>query len=162
MLGVAPCPTVDGRLAIHQTERPGWGRPNYSQNHMNRQRRTVRQMLCPMCGRPTRPDDRWTQTATPTTVGELRAGGLGHLLPRVRLADQQPVLNAGAIAPSHRACAELALTHCPHLGGMADKTLRPFPSRWSIAPLLVAATLPPPLAQAAMSVVSFLQLIGLG
>lgn len=162
VLGVAPCPTVDGHLALHQAERPGLGKPNYSLNHMNRQRRTVREFLCPMCGKPTRPDDRWTQTATPTTAGELRARGLGHLLPRqVRLPDRQPILNAGAIAPSHRMCAELALTHCPHLGGMEDKTLKRFPARWAIAPLLVEASLPPPMDGPPVAVVSFLQLLGL-
>ena len=52
-LGVRPCPSIGGRLAICQAERPGVGRPQYSMNHLRRQRETVGRMLCPMCGQPT-------------------------------------------------------------------------------------------------------------
>ncbi len=40
-LGVGPCPSVGGALAILQAERPGQGKPLYSQNHAVRQRLSV-------------------------------------------------------------------------------------------------------------------------
>ncbi|MDB5443138.1 MAG: hypothetical protein JWP73_1514 [Phenylobacterium sp.] len=157
-LGVGPCPSVDGELAIAQAEKPGRGKPLYSRNHLFRQRRSVREMLCPMCGAPTPDDDRWSQTATPTTAGELRARGFALALP-VDMADDQPLLNAGAIAPLHRACAEAALTRCPHLGGMDEKTLKPFPKAWIILPLWIEAKPGVPHAKP-VPVVSFLQIVG--
>jgi len=156
--GVAPCASVDGQLAIGQGERPGVGQPLYSENHLFRQRRSVREMLCPMCGKPTEADDRWSQTAQPTTAGALRSRGLGQALP-ADMADDQPLLNNGAIAPLHRACAETALARCPHLGGRDDKTLKRFPGAWIIIPLWVEATTPGP-RRKSVPVVSFLQLVG--
>lgn len=156
--GVGPCPSVDGQLAIGQSHRPGLGRPLYSRNHLFRQRRSVREMLCPMCGAPTADDDRWSQTATPTTAGALRARGFAPALP-ADMADAQALLNCGAIAPLHRACAEASLARCPHLGGMEDKALKPFPKAWVVIPLWVEAK--PPAAQAkGVPVVGFLQLVG--
>lgn len=166
-LGVRPCPTVDGRLAIAQVEKPGFGRPLYSRNHLRRQRESVRAMLCPMCGQPTKAGDRWSQTGKLATAGELRAKGLGAALPR-DLPDAQVVLDAGAIAPLHRSCAERARDHCPHLQAHATPELIAFPEAWSIAPLLVEAYEPPqqhflnPSRQprASVPVISFLQLVG--
>ena len=161
-LGVRPCPLAGGRPAVHQAERPGVGRPNYSRNHLNRQRRSVAGMLCPMCGRPTAARDRWTQTGTLAAAGALRAKGLGRLLPAASVVpDTQLVLDAGNIAPSHRACAELALTQCPHLSTAAEKGLKPFPERWLAAPLWIEASPPPPAVGRSVAVVSFLQLYGL-
>ncbi|MDE2487231.1 MAG: hypothetical protein KGO51_07525 [Alphaproteobacteria bacterium] len=156
--GVGRCPSVDGELAIGQAEKAGVGRPLYSRNHLFRQRRSVRELLCPMCGEPTPDDDRWSQTASPTTAGALRARGFGYALP-VEMDDDQPLLNCGAIAPLHRACAEAALARCPHLGGMGDRTLKRFPRAWVVIPLTVEAR---PLAQRGpgIPVVSFLQLVG--
>jgi hypothetical protein len=160
--GVSPCPSVDGALALGQAQDPGQGRPLYSRNHLFRQRRSVREMLCPMCGEPTSDGDRWRQTARWTTAGELRAHGLGVWLPG-EFAVARPLLDAGAIAPLHRACAERALLHCPHLGGMADHELKAFPGAWIVAALSVEAR-PRPSAGAVprrgMAAVTFLQLIG--
>jgi len=156
--GVGPCPSVQGELAIGQRERPGVGKPLYSRNHLFRQRRSVGELLCPMCGEPTPEGDRWSQTGRPTTAGELRSRGFGPALP-ADMADDQALLNCGAIAPLHRACAEASLARCPHLGGMEDKTLKPFPKAWVVIPLWVEAK--PPVAQAKpVPVVSFLQLVG--
>jgi len=163
--GAGPCPSVDGRLAILQAESPGYGRPNYSQNHVRRQRVMARAMLCPMCGQPTREGDRWMQTATRVAAGTLRCTGLGGIVPD-GVADEQVIFNAGSIAPSHRACAERALEHCPHLGGMASRELLAFPGQWALHPLMVEAepipgaalmAKPPPRPPPA---VMFLQLVG--
>jgi len=156
--GVSPCPSVDGQLAAQQRNKPGVGRPLYSRNHLFRQRKSVREMLCPMCGKPTPDGDRWIQTARPTTAGEVRARGLSWALP-ADMADDRPLLDCGAIAPLHLACAEASLARCPHLGGMADKTLKRFPAAWIIAPLWIEAKDPGPPPKS-VPVVSFLQLIG--
>lgn len=156
--GVGRCPSVDGEVAVLQAEKAGVGRPLYSRNHLFRQRRTVRALLCPMCGKPTPDDDRWSQTASPTTAGELRARGFGEALP-AEWADDQRLLNCGAIAPLHRACAEAALARCPHLSGMADKVLKRFPKSWVVIPLYVEAR-PPAMRGPGIPAVSFLQLVG--
>ena len=94
-MGVRPCATVSGRLAVCQADRPGAGRPQYSRNHLVRQRRSVVEMRCPMCGAPTSGDDRWTQTARRTSAGALRARGLGGLLP-AEIKDAAVLIDAGA------------------------------------------------------------------
>ena len=158
---VSRCPSVDGLPAAGQEDKPGQGKPLYSRNHLFRQRRSVREMLCPMCGGPTQAPDRWTQTGRWTTAGAVRKLGLGKWLP-ADLKDERPLLDAGAIAPLHRACAERALTHCPHLQGMADHELKPFPGAWIVVPLTIEAKPPPALGgvQQPVAVISFLQLIG--
>jgi hypothetical protein len=163
-LGVQPCASVDGRLAIGQADRPGRGKPQYSKNHLRRQRVSVAQMLCPMCGKPTESGDRWMQTARYVAAGVLRARGLGALTP-VEAPDDLVMMNAGSISPSHLACAERALQHCPYLGGLEARELLPFPESWVIYPLFVEARAPAPHALLArqppsVAAVSFLQLCG--
>ena len=163
VLGVTACPSVDGALAVAQAERPGEGEPLYARNHLFRQRRSVREMLCPMCGRATEAGDRWTQTGRWTTAGELRARGLGVWLP-ADFPDARRLLDAGAIAPLHRTCAEAALARCPHLAALPDRELKAFPGAWIVAALSVEAK---PVAaasnvpQRSVAAVMFLQLIGL-
>jgi hypothetical protein len=164
-LGVRPCATVGGRAAVFQAERPEQGRPQYSRNHLVRQRRSVAEMLCPMCGGATVQEDRWTQTARRTTAGAMRSRRLGALLPR-ELKDTAVVIDAGAIAPLHLACAERSMVQCPHLSGLQGAEIQQFPAHWLVAPLMVEARAPaPPLpglpVKAAPPVVSFLQIFGL-
>lgn len=167
LAGVRPCPSVAGRLAISQGERPGYGRPEYSRNHMVRQRWSVGRMLCPMCGEATVDGDRWSQTARQVSAGALRAKGFGPLLPG-DLADDRPVLDAGAISPLHRACAERSMLHCPHLQAHGHAEPIAFPKRWMVLPLMVEARPKPAHALLAAGpaprptpVVGFLQLCGL-
>lgn len=165
-LGVGPCPSMNGALAILQAAHPGRGKPLYSQNHAVRQRLSVRDMLCPMCGKPTAADDRWTQVAHPVAVGRLRAGGRGDRLP-ADLPDDRVLVDAGAIAPLHRACADRSLRYCPHLKADPHIDLRRFPDRWIVLPLMARAEAPAQLFLArpaparAVPVVGFLQLCGL-
>jgi hypothetical protein len=168
ILGVAPCATVGGRLAIGQVERAGYGRPEYSKNHVRRQRASVAGMLCPMCGTPTVAGDRFTQVAKAIPAGVLRARGLAGTLPAA-VPDAQILINAGAIAPLHMDCVTRSLAHCPHLRAQPDIDVRPFPQRWAVTPLEVEAVADdkpqlflarPTLAPRVVSVVSFLQLCG--
>jgi hypothetical protein len=165
-LGVSRCASVDGALAFAQADRPGLGRPLYSQNHVRRQRESVRRMLCPMCGEPTPADDRWTLLAKPETAASLKAKGLDFVLPP-GLAPDHELLNAGSISPLHRACADRSSMLCPHIRGDISAALRPFPKRWSVAPLMVKAT--PQIehfraraaSQSPVMVILFLQLCGI-
>lgn len=165
-LGVGPCPSMNGALAILQADNPGQGKPLYSQNHAVRQRLSVRDLLCPMCGKPTKAGDRWTQVAHPVTVGRLRAGGRGDLLPADLPADRV-LIDAGAIAPLHRACADRSLRYCPHLKADPHIDVRRFPDRWIVLPLMARAEAPArmflarPSPARAVAVVGFLQLCGL-
>lgn len=163
--GVGSCPSVGGALAILQTASPGNGKPLYSQNHAVRQRLSVRDMLCPMCGQRTAANDRWTQVAHPVTAGDLRAAGRGDRLPG-DMADDVVLIDAGAIAPLHRACADRSLRYCPHLKADPHIVLRPFPDRWVVLPLMARADAPPrlflarPAPARTMAVIGFLQLCG--
>ncbi|MES2834160.1 MAG: hypothetical protein V4707_05580 [Pseudomonadota bacterium] len=156
--GVAACPSVGGRPALCQMDHAGFGKPQYSKNHLLRQRLTVSRMLCPMCGDPTVEDDRWTQTGKPRAAGWLRAEK-GFRLPD-GVADDQVVIDAGAIAPLHRACATRSMAQCPHLKADPELKLIRFPKAHVVVPLLAeaedahaAAKLPP--------VIGFLQLCGI-
>lgn len=165
-LGVGPCPSVGGALAILQADNPGQGKPLYSQNHAVRQRLSVRDMLCPMCGRSTGAEDRWTQVAHPVAAGRLRADGRGHRLP-TNLTDDAILVDAGAIAPLHRACVDRSLRYCPHLKADPHIDVRRFPDRWVVLPLLARAEAAPQLFLArpaparTAAVIGFLQLCGL-
>ena len=164
-LGIGPCPSVGGAPAILQADNPGKGKPLHSQNHAVRQRLSVRHMLCPMCGRPTAADDRWTQVAHPVTAGRLRAAGRGDRLPD-DLSDDRVLIDAGAIAPLHRACAKRSLRYCPHLKADPNIDVRRFPDRWIVLPLMARAESPAqlflarPVPARAVPVIGFLQLCG--
>lgn len=165
--GVRPCASVGGQLALVQAEQAGFGKPEYSKNHLLRQRLSMTRMLCPMCGQPTEQGDRVTQVARRIAAGKLRASGRADLPPTV--PDEQIIVDAGAIAPLHRRCSDLSLKHCPHLRAEPAVDVQPFPVRWGLIPLMIEATAPLPggfalLAVAAVAapvaVVTFLQLCG--
>ncbi len=162
VLGVAPCPSIDGGLAIGQALSPGQGEPLFASNHLFRQRKSVRELGCPMCGEPTADGDRWSQTARWSTAAEVRAKGLGAWLP-ADFRDDRPLLDAGAIAPMHRACAERARTACPHLAALPGQALTAFPAAWIVVPLTVEArphAVYANVPQRGVAAVTFLQLIG--
>lgn len=152
MEGVARCDSVGGRPALVQTSHAGYGKPQYSLNHMVRQRLTVTQMLCPMCGEPTPVGDRWTLTARLAPAGRLRAERGIHLPSEVH--DDQMVVDAGAIAPLHRDCARRSMKLCPHLRADPDLKLARFPERHVVIPLMAA----PADGGGAPPVIGFLQL----
>lgn len=154
--GIAPCASV-GALALCQDEAAGFGRPEYSKNHLLRQRLSVQRMLCPMCGQPTRSGDRWTQVARRTFAGSLRRDVNGMALPR-EIEDARVVIDAGSIAPLHKACSDLSLQHCPHLKADPNVNVQPFPERWLVTPLLIPAT--SETGGEPLQAVAFLQLVG--
>ncbi|HAL06975.1 MAG TPA: hypothetical protein DCP26_06440 [Brevundimonas sp.] len=153
-LGIGRCFTVNGRPALGQADAPGRGKPQYSKNHLVRQRLSVIRMLCPMCGAPTAEDDRWTQVAKPVAAGALRRKGL--LLPAA-IEEDRVLLDAGAIAPLHRRCVDRSLRHCPHLRASPDVHVRRFPAMWTVIPLLIDAD---EIAGRRPEMVGFLQLCG--
>ncbi|RZJ93935.1 MAG: hypothetical protein EON88_13550 [Brevundimonas sp.] len=154
--GVARCASIGGRLALCQDEAAGYGRPEYSKNHLLRQRLSIRRMLCPMCGQPTHQGDRWTQVARRTSAGSLRRGARRVELPN-EIQDGRVVVDAGSIAPLHKACSDLSLQHCPHLKADPNVDVQRFPERWLVTPLLIAATADD---GGETPVVAFLQLMG--
>ena len=163
IVGVRPCPTVAVRPALVQVSRAGFGRPQYSRNHLVRQRLSMLKMRCPMCGLPTVEGDRWTQVARRVAAGWLRRRGVVEGLPR-GIEDRRLVVDAGSIAPLHKACVDRSLEHYPHLRAEPDIDVQPFPARWALLPLMIEAA--PALesgavAGAAILVVTFLQLVGI-
>lgn len=152
MEGAARCQSVGGRPALIQTSHAGYGKPQYSLNHVVRQRLTVTRMLCPMCGEPTPGDDRWTLTARVASAGRLRAER-GLRLPS-RIDDDQRVIDAGAIAPLHRDCACRSMKLCPHLRTDPALKLARFPKDYLVIPLMV----PPEGDPDGPAVIGFLQL----
>jgi len=153
--GIGPCPTIDGQMAALQKWAPGSGEPLYAKNHLRRQRDSVRAMLCPMCGKITPRRDRWTQTGRLVPTGVLRARGFAEALP-ADLDDARLLLDVGAIAPLHRACAEAAQRDCPDLNSRPDQELKEFPLAWVVVPLYAQAQD----IGRTIAVVTFLQLVG--
>ena len=155
MLGINPCGTVGGLPALGQVEDPGRGKPQYSRNHLVRQRMSVVGMLCPMCGQPTAAGDRWTQVAKPTAAGALKLKGVA-VPPEID--PDLVLLDSGSIAPLHKNCSDRSLLHCPHLRASSDVRVLKFPTTWRVIPLhadVDQAEGPRP------QVVGFLQLFGL-
>ena len=155
IVGVGPCPSVRGRLAIGQIQDAGCGKPQYSKNHMVRQRLSVVRMLCPMCGEPTAPGDRWTEVAKLVAAGVLRSRGIAIA---TAIDSDTVLLDAGSIAPLHRRCVDRSLLHCPHLRASPDVRVMKFPETWSVIPLLVETDA---VDGHRPDVIGFLQLCGL-
>ena len=78
-----------------QPHLPGEGKPMFALPHNVRQRRSIAEMRCTVCGEKTPLRDRWW-----FKLGEFREGWF-----------------MTTEAPVHRHCGELALRHCPHLRG---------------------------------------------
>lgn len=107
---IRSCRYADGRLALWMPYRPGDGRPVFAKPHMVRQRRSVKLMLCTVCGEHTPEDDRWWFKN-------------GHFAEGHFMTTEAPV---------HRRCADHALKVCPHLRGQPENLER-FPKGWDIA-----------------------------
>lgn len=84
---------------------PGEGKPIFAKPHMVRQRRSIAEMRCTVCGEKTPSLDRWWFRLGTITDGRFMT----------------------TEAPVHHACALHSLKVCPHLRGRAED-LEPFPS----------------------------------
>ncbi|HEX7874154.1 MAG TPA: hypothetical protein VF475_14670 [Sphingobium sp.] len=81
---------------------------------MVRQRRSIAEMRCTVCGQKTAPHDRWW-----FKLGRLQEGYF-----------------MTTEAPVHRACADYALTVCPHLRNR-EADLEPMPRGYSVLRAIV-------------------------
>lgn len=90
---VRPCRYVGGALAIWSPHTPGLGKPLFAKPHMVRQRRSIAEFRCTVCGEKTELHDRFW-----FGLGEFREGWF-----------------MTTEAPVHHQCAQHALKVCPHL-----------------------------------------------
>ncbi|WP_267433821.1 hypothetical protein [Sphingomonas sp. GM_Shp_1] len=81
---------------------------------MVRQRRSIAEMRCTVCGDRTLPSDRWW----------------------FRLGRVQEGFFMTTEAPVHRACADYALTVCPHLRGR-DRDLERMPGGYQVLSAII-------------------------
>ncbi|MFX4223503.1 MAG: hypothetical protein ACMVO3_22525 [Thalassobaculum sp.] len=102
---VRPCRWAGGKLAVWSPHKPGEGKPVFAKPHMVRQRRSIIEMRCTVCGEKTTPADRWWF-------------GLGVKQEGYFMTTEAPV---------HRACADLASKLCPHIRSL-DLTASRFPA----------------------------------
>lgn len=92
---IRPCRWVGGKLALWSPHKPGMGKPIFAKPHMVRQRRSIAEMRCTVCGEVTPARDRWW-----FGLGRPNVEGFAFVTTE---------------APVHHDCAAVALRHCPHL-----------------------------------------------
>lgn len=92
---IRPCRWASGKLALWQPHLPGSGKPVFARPHNVRQRRSVAEYRCTVCGEKTQGGDRWW-----FGLGETHIPGWAF---------------ATTEAPVHHACAQMAMDICPHL-----------------------------------------------
>lgn len=90
---IRPCKYAGNRLAVWQPFKPGEGRPIFAKPHNVRQRKSIAEMRCTVCGEKTVMGNRWWW-------------------PR---GNQQGRWWMTTEAPVHSPCADLAIMHCPEL-----------------------------------------------
>lgn len=99
------CRWAGGKPAVWSPHRPGDGKPIFAKPHMVRQRRSIAEYRCTVCGEKTPAYDRWWF-------------GLGNIIESGWFATTE--------APVHEQCAAKALRLCPHLRELGV-TLERFP-----------------------------------
>jgi hypothetical protein len=112
---VRPCRYAGGRRAMWAPHAPGVGKPVFAKPHFVRQRRSIMELRCTVCGEETPAGDRWW-----FQLGDFNEGWF-----------------MTAEAPVHHACALLALEHCPHLRGR-ESALERFPAGSSVLFSIIA------------------------
>lgn len=111
---VRPCRWIGGMLGLWSPHRPGEGKPQFAKPHMVRQRRSIAEMRCTVCGEKTPENDRWW-----FKLGDFREGYF-----------------MTTEAPVHHSCGAFALTVCPHLKGR-ERDFEPLPRAYVILKALV-------------------------
>ena len=110
------CRWVGGRPAVWQKHAPGVGRPIFAKPHMVRQRRSIAEMRCTVCGELTGEDRWWFR--------------LGRI-------DEQTRSYMTTESPVHRVCAEHAKVICPHLRSLGVEP-EPMPTGYQIMSAICA------------------------
>lgn len=116
---VRPCRYAGGALAVWQKHNPKAGRPLFKFPHFARQRKSIAEMRCTVCGEETHPRLRWHFA-------------LGH---DCTMPNGAPGIITTE-APVHLTCAGLALELCPHLKRIGAKA-RLFPDKYLIVAAMV-------------------------
>ncbi|MFG6514450.1 hypothetical protein ACGYKD_11645 [Sulfitobacter sp. TB366] len=88
---IRPCRYAGNSLAVWQPFKPGEGKPIFAAPHMVRQRKSIAEMRCTVCGEKTAENDRWW-----FPFGDWRDGWW--------VSTESPV---------HKRCADLAQYACP-------------------------------------------------
>lgn len=110
---VRNCRWAGGKPALWSPHAPADGKPIFAKPHMVRQRRSVAEYRCTVCGEKTVATDRWW----------------------FRLGDRiDGWAFATTEAPVHRVCADLAMKVCPHLQSLGNG-----PVRWDHPSAVVSA-----------------------
>lgn len=104
-----PSRDFPGLVELDQKQAPGVGEPIFAAVHVTRQRRGIVDLLCHVCGKPTRPHDRY--------LFAVASGGL------VTLHDGSQQYGCN-VPPVHLACAQVAGANCPHLKRLHEQPLR--------------------------------------
>lgn len=99
---VRPCRYAGGDLAMWQPFKPGEGKPIFAAPHMVRQRKSITERRCTVCGELTHPGEQWW-------------------FPR---GSWQGDWWMSHEAPVHRACADLARHACPELRKAGQDPIR--------------------------------------
>lgn len=111
---IRPCRWAGGKPAVWSPHSPGVGRPIFAKPHPVRGRKSIAKFICTVCGEHTPPADRWWF-------------GHGEHVGQYWMTNEAPV---------HKACADFAITVCPHLKARSVGPSR-FPSGHLIACSLV-------------------------
>jgi len=94
------CRWASGMPAVWSPHKPGEGHPIFAKPHMVRQRRSIAEYRCTVCGEKTDQTDRWW-----FRLGSSDVPGWAFVTTE---------------SPVHRACADLAMKVCPHLRLLKD------------------------------------------
>ena len=112
---IRPCRYAGGQLALWQPFRPGRGKPLFAKPHYTRQRKSIAEARCSVCGEDVEPGDRWW-----FPFGEWRQDWW-----------------TSTESPVHRVCANLAMDRCPVI---RRKGAEPIPSGATILYTLLGGT----------------------
>ena len=111
---IRPCKYADNMLAMWSPFKPGEGRPIFAKPHHVRQRKSIAELRCTVCGERTTDADQWWFPR-----GDFRDGWW-----------------MSTEAPVHLRCAELAAHSCPVLRKSGERPIR-FPNGWVIQAALL-------------------------
>lgn len=104
-----PSDDFPGMTELDQRQAAGKGEPLFAAVHVTRQRRGMVDLLCHVCGEPTKRRNRF--------IFPVASGGW------VTLQDGSQLYGCN-VPPIHRTCAARAILACPHLSKLMEQPLR--------------------------------------